>query len=198
MGYAVAALLLFDVVALLAVRVSNGNAPLRVDTFARRVIDFVSPAHAQPQIVKLGSPGVVLLLGLFLGVLSWERGDLRGAALAAVGPLAAGLLVEDLVKPLVGRTTAGTSLLAFPSGQATGAAAIATVALILAYRRWGRQGLRRWALVYLIPLAVGTGLVRTAQHYATDVVAGIAFGTGVVLLLAACLTAWETRRAATT
>src|SRR5206468_3648905 len=84
--------------------------------------------------------------------------------------------------------------LAYPSGHVTGAAALATVAVLLAHRQWGRRAARSVAVAAAtLPLVVGAGVVRLGWHYATDVVGGAAVGTATVLSVAVAFSLLEAR-----
>src|SRR5205085_9945502 len=100
------------------------------------------------------------------------------------GPVTALLLTEAVAKPLVDRRH-GLSL-AYPSGHATGAAAVAALALVLSHRWRGWRGLAVASPVALaLPAVMAVALVRLDWHYPTDVVGGLAVGAATVLALAA-------------
>lgn len=73
----------------------------------------------------------------------------------------------------------------FPSGHATGAGVFCTVAILLTIVLTGR-GLKRRLLIALwviVGLAVAANRVFLGVHYLSDVVAGLAFGSLLVLVL---------------
>ncbi len=111
----------------------------------------------------------------------------RGAALAGVAVPAAVALTEFVLKPLVGRSIRGYP--SFPSGHATAMFALAaTCAVLLANPprpRLSRAGrLLLVAGAVLVAAVVAVGMVALGFHYFTDIVAGMAVGTGTVLLTA--------------
>ncbi len=144
------------------------------------------PATLLPRLVAYGSILFAALLVLSLAAMAVRRRDPWAAVLSLVAPLLAVTLVDVLAKPLVGRYHGAA--LAFPSGHATGAAATAALVLVLLNRWYGWRCAVRWMpVVALLPLAVGTGVVRLGWHYPTDVVGGVAFGAAVVVALAAAI-----------
>ena len=128
------------------------------------------------RIADLG--GLPLLLGgSALAALVVLGEDRRRAIACLGGPLIAAVLVEWVMKPLVGRRYLG--VLCFPSGSVAVVAAVST-SWVLAVPRW-----LRWAaivtgagLVSLMSVAV----IAVQWHYPTDALAGASFGVGVVLL----------------
>jgi membrane-associated phospholipid phosphatase len=116
-------------------------------------------------------------------------------ALAVAGPTAAVLLVELVLKPLVGRTYEGT--LALPSGHTTSIAALAWVFILVfvaGERRWPR-----WVLACMVAAALLTvvgvagSMVALERHYATDTLAGALVATAVVGAVALLLDRWSRR-----
>ncbi|MDQ6727642.1 MAG: phosphatase PAP2 family protein [Actinomycetota bacterium] len=137
-------------------------------------------------VMKLGSPGAVLVLSAVVAVGAWRRfGD---PLLAAFCPfaVATALVAEWLVKRTVQRRRPFTAAAAhqggvsFPSGHATGAAAlaIAVVVLLVAARARGRHVLIPVLLGYAA--AVGAARMVVGVHYLSDVLAGLAVATVVV------------------
>jgi undecaprenyl-diphosphatase len=167
-----------------------------------RAVDGRMVAHLGPHegllwpISDLGSPPVLPLgvLALALAAVAIRRGW-SAVALAVAGPLAAVLLAELMLKPLVGRTHEGG--LALPSGHTTSIAALAWVFVLMFVA--GGTG-RLWLRVALVGLAVlavlgvAASMVALERHYATDTVAGALVATAVVGTVALLLDAWERRR----
>jgi len=202
---------LYGIVAVLAVRVRGSNSPLRVDRVVSRLVGSRRWWSRLRQLrvavlwlrvgvrplVSYGLPAAAVVLALGLAVLAWRRSDPRSAALCLVGPALAVVLTDTVLKPLVDRHSGAA--LAYPSGHATGAAAVATVVLFLLHR-WGgwRITLRLAPLALALPVAMGIALVRLAFHYPTDVVGGTAMGAATVVVVAVLLDAQRTRNSQTT
>jgi len=192
---------LFAVVAILAVRVRGTRLPMRVDRVGSGLVESIraprrlalavgslEPTALVRPLVAWGTIVVAGAMALALALIAWRRRDRWAALLSAVAPVLAVALVDVLAKPLVGRHHGPA--LAFPSGHATVAAAAATLVLVLLNRWYGwRRALSWLPAVAVLPLAVGTGVVRLGWHYPTDVVGGVAFGSAVVVALAAAIPA---------
>src|SRR5437764_1004348 len=80
-------------------------------------------------LIQLGNPGTiaVLCLGITAICIVWRRW--RAAALALLAPPVAAVITELVLKPLIGRHIGHA--FSFPSGHATGAFAVATVASLV-------------------------------------------------------------------
>jgi len=192
---------LFALVGVLALRVRGSRLPLRVDRVGSGLVDSIrAPRHLAVGILSLG-PGsfgrvfvawgtivVAAVLAVCLALVAWRRGDRWAALLSFVAPALAVALVDGLAKPLVDRHHGHGPGLAFPSGHAAVAAAAATLVLVLVNRWYGwRRALCSLPVAALLPVAVGTAVVRLGWHYPTDVVGGVAFGAAVVVALAAAI-----------
>ncbi len=190
---------LFAIVAVLALRVRGARLPMQVDRAGSGILDSIRaprqlvldfgrfpPATLFPRFVAYGSILFAAALVLVLVAVAVRRHDPWAALLSLLAPIGAVTLVDMLAKPLVGRYHGAA--LAFPSGHATGAAATATLILVLLNRWYGWRVALCWMpAVALLPLAVGTGVVRLGWHYPTDVIGGVAFGAAVVVALAAAI-----------
>ena len=148
-------------------------------------------------ISDLGSPPALplgLLALVLLAVLTRQRWP--AVLLVVAGPVAAVLLTEFVLKPLVGRTHDGG--LALPSGHTTSIASMAWVFVLVfvagARQRpwWLRAGLI--CLAVLAVLGVAGSMVALDRHYATDTMAGALVATAVVGTLALLLDGWMRRR----
>jgi membrane-associated phospholipid phosphatase len=133
----------------------------------------------------LGNLEAVLLLIAALALTSVVTRRWSGAVLALIAVPGAVGLTEYVLKPYVGTLINQ----AFPSGHATSSFALAATFAILvadpAYRRV--PAALRVLLVLialLLALAVGAAMIAIGAHVFTDVVAGAAVGTGVVLACA--------------
>ena len=135
----------------------------------------------------LGGPSALIAAMLCVLTLSWWRRDAVLGALALIGPVLAGAITEWIGKPLVDRRIDGVHP-SFPSGHVTTAAAIAAL-LWVAARRTSRSPLRALApIVWAIPAIVSVAVLRLGWHVATDAIAGVGVGMGVVFGSLAALT----------
>jgi undecaprenyl-diphosphatase len=196
---------LYLLVAIVGIRVYGTATPLRVDARADRV--FTSPritgalaehhlARLQSSrflghLVDLGAPQTVIILSLLLAAVAFTRRDAAGVLLCALAPLAAGVLTELVGKPLVDRTL-GRGVGVYPSGHVTGAAAVAAVAVALAYRYGGRRAaVAVVPVAALLPLLVSVGVIGRAYHYATDAIGGLAVGVATAIVAVLVIDAIE-------
>jgi membrane-associated phospholipid phosphatase len=95
-----------------------------------------------------------------------------------VGPPAAAVVNQFVIKPLVGRSYMGE--LSFASGSVTVIAGVSTAWVLAVPRRF------RPAVAALGSLAVATMIIAVVVlrwHYPTDALAGAALGSGVVLMV---------------
>lgn len=136
-------------------------------------------------VISFASPAVAVVTALVLAALAWVRRDRLGTVLCLT-PLMAVAITELVAKPLVDRHLGST--LAFPSGHATAAAALAALVVVMAHRHGGWTGAARVAapaIAFLV--VVAAALVRLRYHYPTDVVGGVAVGVATVLAVNALL-----------
>lgn len=155
-------------------------------------------AVAQQALLVLAEPALVLVLLAVIAVLAalLRRWDVL--VLAVVGPAAALILTEIVLKPSVNRTVGlvvdlptgpGPAGAAFPSGHETGLASLTTVLLILLARAPVSRRVRAVSVAALVLWTVGgaLGLVRSLYHFATDTVGAICVSVvcvaGVALLV---------------
>jgi membrane-associated phospholipid phosphatase len=165
---------------------ARDHQPDGLDAAADRSITGV--LHEAPRLItwvsEIGNEAPTFAAAALLVLACLAARRWSGAVLAAASPLAASVLTEYLLKPLIGRTDqAGLS---FPSGHATGMFALAGVCLVLlAHPPGGRvPGPVRAALAVLTVLlasAVSLAMVARGFHYLTDAVAGAAVGLGVAV-----------------
>jgi len=158
---------------------------------AASVGEFLAPAEPSASgvtpVVNLGSFDVVVALAAVLAMVAVAWRDPVGGLLALGGPGLTGALTQYLLKPLITPPSLGGGR-AFPSGHAGGAAAVALVAVVLVYRRWGRlPALLLAPLAVIMVAAVSSALVRLGLHFPTDVVGGVVLAALVVLGGAAAL-----------
>ena len=118
----------------------------------------------------------VLAAGSVLAALVVVGRDRWRAAACLCGPALATVLVEWVVKPVVGRRY--LEVLTFPSGRVTVVASLAT-AWVLAVPGWLRVAVAAAGSVVVVAMTVAVVALR--WHYPSDALAGAAFGVGVVL-----------------
>ena len=116
-------------------------------------------------ITTLGAPWTVAMMsGLLMLVAAGVGSGWRQVVLAGMGPAAATLLAEFALKPLVDRRFRGD--LAFPSGHATGVAAVAATAVVIvvAGRVGGRLTRAAMSLVAAVVVAAVEYIARRARR----------------------------------
>ncbi len=136
-----------------------------------------SNSGALIRITDFGS-APALVVGTVIAALMVVRRDRWRAASCVAGPLLAALLVEYVLKPVVGRHYQG--VLSYPSGNVTDVAAVATA--------WAVAAPRRIRPVVIAVAAAAVALMAVAVvglrwHYPSDALAGAVLGVGVVLAL---------------
>lgn len=121
-------------------------------------------------------PPMIVVGSIIACAVVFRRDRARGIA-CLIGPSVALVACELLVKPATGRTLGG--VYSYPSGSTVGAAALATAAVLAASPR--RRTLVA-AVGAVLSLWMSISVVALRWHYPSDALAGLAFGTGVVLL----------------
>jgi membrane-associated phospholipid phosphatase len=204
------------ILAALSAVVAHGTQPTSVD---RAVANLLQPSsgpggfpggfHGGPAesslsvllggIGQLGGPVAMTVLTCLLCYCCIAMRRLRGAMLLATAVIAASLLTEFVLKPMIDRTYAGA--LSFPSGHSTAAFALAAgVAVLLIDPPGARMPGSLRVVLSVAALAtaclVAAGLVASHQHYFTDTVAGAAVGIAVALTTALALDRLAARHAA--
>jgi membrane-associated phospholipid phosphatase len=180
----VVAALLYVGVLIIGARVSHTGKPLGIDLDVYRALRSI---RFLGRFVDLGSAPTVALLAVVLGVFALERRDAFGVVVCALAPAAAGALTQWVAKPVFGRSLPWHADV-YPSGHVTGAAAMAVVAVVLAYRYGGRRVARAVAPIALsVPVVVAIAVTVRVYHYATDAVGGMAIGlaTAIVVVVGA-------------
>jgi membrane-associated phospholipid phosphatase len=180
------------ITALLGVLVHHQNGAgfmdRKIDHLLHRSIGRL-PEILNP-LAKLGDQLPVTLLAVALVLVCLLIRRWQGAVLVTVGLSGAIVVTEYLLKPFVGRTLGGGQ--SFPSGHATGMFALATAFCVLLaappHLKVPAPLRRVLALgALLVAAGVPVAMVGLNHHYFTDIVAGAAVGTGVVLLTALVL-----------
>lgn len=142
-------------------------------------------------ITYLGWTPVLSAIAVVAALLLWRVRSVRPAVPVVASPIVA-MLVADALKDYFARVRpTGIDMMgrsfSFPSGHATG---IAAVALTLAYVCVRERVAGRWSWLVASGLAllVGASRVCLGQHHASDVLAGWVVGVGVA---AACCALYE-------
>jgi undecaprenyl-diphosphatase len=120
-------------------------------------------------------------------------------AVAVIGPIAAVVLSEFVLKPLVHRQLGGVSFPisdAYPSGHETGIAALLTVLGLLTLRTaWSAAAKTAILVAFGIWAVVAAiGLIRNFAHYPSDTVGGVGVALAVVIGTAFAIDAVTSRR----
>lgn len=132
----------------------------------------------------------ILVIGSALAALTVVGRDRWRVIACLVGPVAAVVIVEWLMKPLIGRRLG--MVLDYPSGSVTVVAGMATAWALAVPRTI------RWAVIVVgsaVVAMVMVAVVRLGWHYPTDALAGAIVGVGVVLSLDGTLQFLRTERA---
>jgi membrane-associated phospholipid phosphatase len=168
-------LVIWTVVAALVVRRYPG--PNALDNWGFSLVGPSLHSSFSIRVTELGSIPV-LAGGSILAALAVVGRDHRRAVACLIGPPLATLLAQWILKPLVARYY--LQVLTFPSGTITVVASLAA-AWALAVPGW-----LRWAVVGIGIAAVALASVAVLAlrwHYPSDVLAGAAFGVGMVLVV---------------
>jgi undecaprenyl-diphosphatase len=151
-------------------------------------------------VTHLGS--TVMLIAVVVAATVWLAvfHRRRRQALFLVVTATLGLVLNNVVKALVGRTRphfehGGATALgsSFPSGHAMNSTIVYGCLLVIIWPRLRTTGARvvALALTAVLVLAIATSRVLLTVHYVSDVVAGIVLGTAFVFASAAAFTAWR-------
>ena len=160
-----------------ALIVHHSPAPNALDRWAFAELPVVRHSTWMTRVTELGGLPVLVVGSLLAGVVVFGRDRLRAVA-CCIGPVAATVLTEWIIKPAVGRHYGG--VLTFPSGHVTAVAGLGT-AWTLAVPRWLRWPMAAVATAVVVLMSLS--VIRLGWHYASDALAGAAVGCGVVLLL---------------
>ena len=152
-------------------------------------------------VTNAGSPAVTLGLGLLVAVVFYvlrKRSSAYFAAASVIGAYGIAYVAKKGVnrhRPIwdPAHTISTETGASFPSGHATGTAALATVLILAAVPLLAGLTARRTATAVLVLYAVAIAVSRPVLgvHFPTDVLAGAALGTGWSLLCASVLCPWR-------
>jgi membrane-associated phospholipid phosphatase len=202
------ATLLLGMFVVLAVAVAFHPRPGPVE---RSVDEALASGRSSPRfeaardVSATGSAAVVAVLAAVGATAAWFRWhDWRHVVLILRAPVLAGFF-EVVLKPVVARARPPTRVLTgesgfgFPSGHTTGAAALATAAVIVAWLVVPRRVVRFALLALAGCYAIVIGLCRVivGAHNAADVAGGWLLGVGIALLVASLVGRLRDRAALT-
>jgi membrane-associated phospholipid phosphatase len=178
----------------MAAMVWHGTSALSLDRALQRAIgvpDWTqrSSQHLGDRAAQLASAPPLVLASLGLAVAVWRRRGRDWWALALCGiSVPVGVLVEVVLKPLVGRRYFGTAY-RFPSGHTAAITAVVIMALLLLAPRAAPKA--TWwvgvATGLAAMLAVTWGVLVTRAHSPIDAVAGIVLGAGLAVAMTAAV-----------
>lgn len=162
---------------------------------------LVSPAHTRIALALSTVGGLEVMIGAsaLTTALLWFRS--RREAVFFAGSTGGAALIMALTKVVLARPRPElfpdvdywqTASPSFPSGHATGSAALALTVFFVVRRLAPRWRAIAGVLGVLFSLAVSASRLYLQVHYPSDIIAGIALGTGWVLGVNA-LYAFETR-----
>jgi undecaprenyl-diphosphatase len=179
---------------LMAAMVWHGTSALSLDRSLQRAIgvpDWTqrSSQHLGDRAAQLASAPILVLALVGLAVAVWRRRGWDWWALALCGiSVPVGVVVEVVLKPLVGRRYFGTAY-RFPSGHTAAITAVVVVALLLLAPR-ATPSATWWVGMTIglaVMLAVTWGVLVTRAHSPIDAAAGIVLGASLALAMTAAL-----------
>jgi undecaprenyl-diphosphatase len=176
-GELIAGAILLAWLAVACLVVHHSPAPNALDRWGFRLFPVVRHSTWMVRVTELGGLPVLIVGSALAAVVAGGRDRVRAVA-CLVGPVAAVVLSEWVIKPVVGRHYAG--VLTFPSGHVTAVASLGA-AWTLAVPRWLRWPVAAVAAVVIILMTVS--VVSLAWHYTSDALAGAVCGIGTVLVI---------------
>lgn len=163
------------------------------------VADFFAPERTGRRIIEadrlfgfIGKPIHVLIPAVILGGFFSLRARSVVPFLAVTGAVGAGVILEQTLKAVIGRTPATPELVdyahSFPSGHVTGTAALlGMVAVCLGTGRGRAVRVTLAVAVVAAVVFVAVLALYTGAHLLTDVLGGMLLGGAIVSLGAAIL-----------
>jgi membrane-associated phospholipid phosphatase len=155
--------------------------------FEREVMDALDSTGVSRRMFRLGlefgSPRFFAAVVIALGIWALVRRS-PTELIACLAVPAAVVIVEAVLKPLVGRTwELPDSAPTYPSGTAAGVAAWTTLTWLMAVPQVRSAGLRLGLAIALgaVTLLTAIAVVGAHRHFALDAIGGIAVGVGTVL-----------------
>ena len=169
-----------------------------VDRFDARAYGWVHDhvdASVLVQAIRLTTPWAVITLTAVTTAVAALLRRYRLALLAGLGPLAAVVLTEYVLKPLVHRTVGsppgGAETYAYPSGHETGLSSLTLLLVLVLFGLTRSRAVLIGALVValLVDAVAAVALVGLRYHFATDTIAAVGVSGAVVVGLALLLDA---------
>jgi membrane-associated phospholipid phosphatase len=172
----------------LTAMVWHRHGPVTLDSW---LLGRYVPAHssslfrATQVVTEVGSPAVVVVFGLVAAVSIWHRFRSMVWSIAVLGAPALAGLAESSLKVVVGRTRplsssfTGESGNGFPSGHASGFAALAVVCALAFCALTDRSPDFIVFLSLIASVMVAITRVIVGAHYPTDAIAGLVLGLAI-------------------
>lgn len=192
----------FVITALLAIIAANNpDWLLRIDQPISEWVREVGIDLSFAKVVtQLGSPNLVIGVGLISVIVLWKR--CRASALTLGALVAAALTTDIVLKVLVDRprppnSAVDTQLGSFPSGHVIHAVILFGLVPLLLWVLTNRiLYLRLGSVVFgIVAMSVAVSRVRLGAHWPSDVVASVFIGASLLLAAEHLLTSeWATKR----
>ncbi|MGB7050092.1 MAG: hypothetical protein WBG41_00830 [Acidimicrobiales bacterium] len=129
------------------------------------------------RITDIGSPVVLVVATVAAGLVALRHDRVRAVACLS-GPAAVAVLVELVLKPVVGRHFEG--VLSYPSGNVADVAAVATAWTLAVTPRFR---LLMAAVGAASTLAMADAVIGLRWHYPSDALGGLVLGVAVVIFV---------------
>jgi membrane-associated phospholipid phosphatase len=147
----------------------------------------------------VGLTTVIVLVSCLMRIAyhRWREGlFLAAAMLAQIGVFMLTARVVGRARPPVPHLDTFPPMRSFPSGHAAAAVALyGGIAVILSrHARNKAQAATAWALLLIIPIAVGISRVYRGMHYPSDVIASFIIGLGCLWILQRAMLTPTTQR----
>lgn len=174
---------LVALVAVGAVATWHKGSPIPLEVRLGHAVDRLGIAgDAWGRYASFARNTVIPVVTVGLMVLFAVRRRWRAVAACGAVPLAVGL-VEYALKPAVGRTVGNHGIFSYPSGQAAGTAATATILVVLVASRSPSRLVDAAVvcLAFVGDAVVAAAVVGSHSHFPLDAAGGLAFGTACAL-----------------
>jgi membrane-associated phospholipid phosphatase len=129
------------------------------------------------RITDIGSPVVLVVATVVAGLVALRHDRVRAIACLS-GPAAVAVLVELVLKPVVGRHFEG--VLSYPSGNVADVAAVATAWTLAVTPRFRPFVV---AVAAAATLAMADAVIALRWHYPSDALGGLVLGVAVVVFV---------------